>query len=178
MLFGELAIRIAVSDTCNARLEAFVNDDILGKYHELVFTCLSCFPLSMRNMLFNGILRHRLAEKARHCIEGEVFKELVEYAVAVQDIDELLEATLRTGEEENAAKLLAGFARVHGLPSIRDFLLGNHLDSTINVSEAATYLQCLFQRLRTSATLGETFTAFAEHLVLCAEAADCGDRSN
>jgi len=174
-LFGELVIDISVCDVCSSRLESFASD-IATNHPELILAFLPRHGSAIRNILFKGVLHHRLVAEARRRVGSELFGELVEYAIDVNEIDELLEAALKAGQLDNAFKLLLRFGKVHGLADIGDLLLDTlekdlHLDngardeSTMaDDCEAASYLRQLFKGLRISKDLSETFRDFANHV--------------
>ena len=52
-------------------------------------------------------MQHRLAAEARQRLSDRLFGEFVEFAISVNNIDELLEAALKLGQLDDAARLAA-----------------------------------------------------------------------
>merc|ERR1712096_140887 len=100
-MFSDLALEIALCDASVERLERFVREEIVGHYPDLIFPCLKRRAGNIRQILFQGILQHRMSVDAQKRLASSLFVEFVEYAVVNLDIAELMEAAIEHGQLDN-----------------------------------------------------------------------------
>jgi len=161
-MFSELALEIACCDSCLDRLEAFVREEIVGRYPDLIWNrCLQQRAGSIRKILFQGILLHRLAVEAQSRLPSALFGELAEFAVTTMSIEELMEAAMMHARFSDATRLVVHFSKIHSVPQMGDLLMGS--DTPVD-GEAAEYLRNLCNGLRGSPATCEAFNDFAVHV--------------